>query len=98
MRFVAALITLVLLALAPTVPAHAAEEPPVKGLFLLTDYPAVSVRPGENTVRTHRFVLRRTEISGEDTLLDFEKKLAGAYDGWHRAVQSLERLQRRRHR
>ena len=57
---------------------------------------ACSVRPGENTAQTHRFALRRTEISGEDTPVAFGQKLAGAYDGWHRAVQSYQRWQRRR--
>ena len=48
MRFVAVLFSLVVLALG-AVPAAAqtSEAPPgVKGLFLLTDYPAVTVRPG----------------------------------------------------
>jgi len=56
---------------------------------------ALSVRPGANTPKTHRFVLRRTEVSGEDTLSDFEKKLAGAFDGWHQAVQTFQRWQRK---
>jgi len=41
-----ALLSLVLLAAVPVVPAGAQENPPIKGLFLLTDYPAVTVRPG----------------------------------------------------
>ena len=56
---------------------------------------ACSVRPGANTVETHRFALRRTEVSAEDTLVTFQKKLAGAYDGWHRAVQAAQRWRRR---
>src|SRR5207244_2178201 len=50
MRLFAALLSLVLLAVAPAVPAGAEDAPPpVKGLFLLTDYPAVTVRPGTTT-------------------------------------------------
>ena len=57
---------------------------------------ACSIRPGANTAQTHRFALRRTEISAEDTLITFQRKLAGAYDGWHKAVQTFQRWQRRR--
>jgi len=46
MRLRFALLSLVLLAAVPVVPAGAQENPPIKGLFLLTDYPAVTVRPG----------------------------------------------------
>ena len=46
MRLRFALLSLALLAAAPAVPASAQEAPPIKGLFLLTDYPAVTVRPG----------------------------------------------------
>ena len=57
---------------------------------------ACSIRPGANTAQTHRFALRRTEVSGEDNLFAFQRKLAGAYDGWHYAVQAYGRWQRRR--
>ena len=47
MQFVAALFAAALVMLTPALPAAAQEAPPgVKGLFLLTDYPAVTVRPG----------------------------------------------------
>ena len=46
MRLRSVLLSLALLAVAPAVPAGAADEPPIKGMFLLTDYPAVTVRPG----------------------------------------------------
>ena len=47
MRIAAALLATVLLALVPALPASTQDAPPgVKGLFLLTDYPAVTVRPG----------------------------------------------------
>jgi uncharacterized membrane protein len=50
MRLFAALLSFALLAVAPAVSASAQETPPaVKGLFLLTDYPAVTVRPGTTT-------------------------------------------------
>ena len=53
---------------------------------------ACSVIPGRNTRSTNLYELRRTEISGDDSLLDFKKKLSGAYDAVHRYVQ------RRQHR
>jgi uncharacterized membrane protein len=50
MRLFAALFSLVLLIAAAALPAAAQDTPPpVKGLFLLTDYPAVTVRPGTTT-------------------------------------------------
>jgi uncharacterized membrane protein len=50
MRLFAALFSLVLLVVATAMPAGAQDTPPpVKGLFLLTDYPAVTVRPGTTT-------------------------------------------------
>ena len=56
---------------------------------------ACSVRPGANTRQTNRFALRRTEVSAEDTLWTFQKKMAGAYDGWHSAVQGYQRWRRK---
>ena len=50
MRLFAALVSALSACLLPAVPATAQETPPpVKGLFLLTDYPAVTVRPGSTT-------------------------------------------------
>ena len=46
MRLRTAVLSLVLLACLPVVAVGAEEAPPIKGLFLLTDYPAVTVRPG----------------------------------------------------
>ena len=57
---------------------------------------ACSIRPGSNTFKTHRFALRRTEISAEDTLITFQRKLAGAYDLWHKTVQTYMRWERHR--
>ena len=68
MRIVAALITFVLLALAPAVPASAADDPPIKGLFLLTDYPAVSVRPGATStisLRLRNFNSERLKVNDQ---------------------------------
>ena len=44
---------------------------------------AVTVRPGQNRPPFHYFHLRRTEISGDDTISDFAMKLDGAYDFVH---------------
>jgi len=50
MKLFVALCSLALLVALPAVSAAAQETPPpVKGIFLLTDYPAVTVRPGTTT-------------------------------------------------
>ncbi len=50
MRTAAALVATVLLTLSPAMPAAAQDTPPdVKGLFLLADYPAVTIRPGSTS-------------------------------------------------
>ncbi|GEM_PF-90735 len=48
---------------------------------------AYTVKPGKNSESSDPYELRRTEISGIDTMFDFRKKLAGAYDPLHRLVQ-----------
>ena len=48
---------------------------------------ACTVEPGANVPGDDPFTLKRTEISAEDSMRDFERKLAGAYDWLHRAVQ-----------
>ncbi len=53
---------------------------------------AVTVLPGANGRQTPHLALRRTEVSGEDTLESFKRKLFGAYDDWHRLVQCLKRF------
>jgi len=53
---------------------------------------AVTVAPGANRPGTDPFELLRTEVSAFDSMWDFEKKLAGAYDWMHTAVQSVTRL------
>ncbi len=56
---------------------------------------ALTVRPGINTARTPRHELRRTEISGRDSMFDFRKKLAGAFDGLHKALQTFKEQRQR---
>jgi uncharacterized membrane protein len=80
MRLGTVLFTAFLLALAPALPASAQESPPqqpaVKGLFLLTDYPAVTVRPG--TTSTINMRLRNYELPPERFALD----VTGVPEGW----------------
>jgi uncharacterized membrane protein len=67
----------VLLAVATAVPAGAQATPPsVKGLFLLTDYPAITVRPGTTT--TVNLKLRNYGQPPERFALSVE----GAPAGW----------------
>ncbi|MBI4430106.1 MAG: polysaccharide deacetylase family protein [Candidatus Omnitrophica bacterium] len=53
---------------------------------------AATVMPGENCEGVDPFLLKRTEVSGEDSLFEFEKKVSGAYDFLHRAWQSAGML------
>lgn len=76
MRRVAALFALALLAIAPAIPASAADEPPIKGLFLLTDYPGVTVRPG--TTSTINLRLRNFALPPER----FALSVTGVPTGW----------------
>lgn len=57
---------------------------------------AYSVLPGPNSRRSDLYALKRTEVSGEDTLFDFKKKLSGAYDILHRHVQRSQRRREKR--
>ena len=50
---------------------------------------ALSVRPGANRPGTLRFALRRTEISGRDSLGDFIKKMNGGFDLVHGLLQGV---------
>jgi uncharacterized membrane protein len=77
MRLFAALFSLALLALAPAMPAGAQDTPPpVKGLFLMTDYPAVTVRPGTTTTINLR--LRNYAMEPER----FALGVSGVPQGW----------------
>jgi uncharacterized membrane protein len=80
MRLRTALLPLILLApvlLAPALPAAAQDAPPpVKGMFLLTDYPSVTVRPGStNTINLR---LRNYALPPER----FAFAVSGAPQGW----------------
>ncbi|MBM3530388.1 MAG: hypothetical protein FJX62_20080 [Alphaproteobacteria bacterium] len=77
MRLGTALFTAFLLAFAPALPATAQEAPPpVKGLFLLTDYPAVTVRPG--TTSTINLRIRNYALPPER----FGLAVSGVPQGW----------------
>jgi uncharacterized membrane protein len=77
MKFRFAVLSLLLLALWPALPAGAEDAPPpVKGLFLLTDYPAVTVRPG--TTSTISFKLRNYAMPPER----FAISVSGVPSGW----------------
>src|SRR5262245_26550834 len=75
------LIALLALVAAPTltaVPVFAADPPPapaVKGLWLLTDYPSQTVRPGE--VANIRFKLQNAGLAPETLALSIDGVPAG---------------------
>ena len=52
---------------------------------------ACTVAPGANPPGQDPFGLRRTEISGDDSLQDFRLKRQGAFDAWHGLVQAFRR-------
>jgi peptidoglycan/xylan/chitin deacetylase (PgdA/CDA1 family) len=52
---------------------------------------ACSTRPGAVTLASDPLVLPRTFIARDDTLVDFHRKLAGAFDYLHHGVQLLRR-------
>lgn len=58
---------------------------------------ACTVRPGANYPGSDPFLLKRTEISRFDSLWDFQKKMAGAYDWLHAAIQQVHRVTERDH-
>jgi uncharacterized membrane protein len=77
MRAFATLFAFVSLAFVAAGPAVAEDAPPpVKGLFLLTDYPAVTVRPGTTTTINLR--LRNYAVDPER----FALSLSGVPQGW----------------
>jgi peptidoglycan/xylan/chitin deacetylase (PgdA/CDA1 family) len=47
---------------------------------------ACSNHPGANAKKMNPYLLKRTEIASTDTLHDFEKKMAGAYDWLHQGL------------
>jgi uncharacterized membrane protein len=77
MRVFVALLSFVLLVLAPAMPVGAEDAPPgIKGLYLLTDYPAVTVRPGTTTTINLR--LRNYAVEPER----FSLAVSGVPQGW----------------
>ena len=66
------------LALAPS--AHAAERPDVKGLFLLADYPAISIQPGTTTTVTVK--LQNIGLAPER----YQLSVSGVPQGWTATV------------
>ena len=50
---------------------------------------AFSVRPGANRRETLRWEIRRTEVSGRDSLGDFIQKMNGGLDLWHGLYQTV---------
>ena len=50
---------------------------------------AFSVHPGANRAGTLRWILRRTEVSGRDSLGDFIQKMNGGLDLWHGLYQGV---------
>ena len=55
---------------------------------------AFTVKPGRNKLGDNLFELKRTEVNGIDSIFDFKKKLAGAYDFLHRLVQFCQKQSR----
>lgn len=54
---------------------------------------AVSTNPGLNARGEEMFMLKRTEISGRDTLRDFSEKLEGSFDALNRYSMRLKSLE-----
>jgi uncharacterized membrane protein len=77
MRLFAALISALLLTVAgPTAAQPAETPPPVKGIFLLTDYPSMTVRPGTTTTVNLR--LKNYAVDPER----FALTVSGVPAGW----------------
>lgn len=51
---------------------------------------AFTIRPGINNKKMNPLELRRTEISGIDSLFDFRKKLVGGFDVMHSLIQKIK--------
>lgn len=71
---------------------HGDEDAAVRAAVRAAGYRlAVATRPGPVTPASDPFALARTFIARDDTLADFERKLAGAFDVLHHGVQWLRR-------
>ncbi len=55
---------------------------------------AFSMRPGLNRPATSRWALRRTEVSGRDSLEDFIHKMMGGLDLWHGLYYGVKKFYR----
>ncbi|MHB8422753.1 MAG: glycosyltransferase [Leptospirales bacterium] len=55
---------------------------------------AFSMRPGLNRPSASRWTLRRTEVSGRDSLEDFIHKMWGGLDLWHGLYQGVRKFYR----
>jgi uncharacterized membrane protein len=75
MRRLIALLALVATPILTTVEVFAADPPAVKGLWLLTDYPSQTVRPGE--VANIRFKLQNAGLAPETLALSVDGTPAG---------------------
>jgi len=71
---------------------HGDENETVRGATRAAGYRlAVATRPGPVTAGSDPFALARTFVARDDTVADFERKLAGAFDVLHHGVQWLRR-------
>jgi len=67
------------------------ESPLVRRVVAEAGYAgACTVKPGANPRGVDPFGLRRTEITGDDSLEQMSEKLRGGFDGWHRLVQHVQ--------
>ncbi|MDD5669999.1 MAG: glycosyltransferase [Candidatus Omnitrophica bacterium] len=57
---------------------------------------AFTINPGGNIPGCDLFEINRTEISGKDSLFDFQKKLCGAFDGLHKITTTRTLLKKGR--
>jgi peptidoglycan/xylan/chitin deacetylase (PgdA/CDA1 family) len=71
---------------------HGDEDETVRAAVRAAGYRlAVATRPGPVTAGSDPLALARTFVARDDTLADFERKLAGAFDVLHQGVQWLRR-------
>jgi peptidoglycan/xylan/chitin deacetylase (PgdA/CDA1 family) len=71
---------------------HGDENEAVRGAVRAAGYRmAVATRPGPVTAGSDPLALARTFVARDDSLADFERKLAGAFDVLHHGVQWLRR-------
>jgi peptidoglycan/xylan/chitin deacetylase (PgdA/CDA1 family) len=71
---------------------HGDEDETVRAAVRTAGYRlAVATRPGPVTAGSDPLALARTFVARDDTLADFERKLAGAFDVLHHGVQWLRR-------